>query len=324
MDTEVNKGINNVLYNTIASVIIGHAVGDALGVPREFYDRDILNKEPITGMIGYGTHNQPAGVWSDDTSMTLATLDKLGPTIQLEDVINGFIEWYTEAEYTARGELFDIGNVTAKALNNHMDNKLLDRCGCDSDGSNGNGSLMRIAPAVLYLEYGQYKNLDIKDKLKYIHNISALTHAHTRSLVGCGIYALVMWEILRKREKGSIYKGLQLASEIYKNTLQLRYYSRLIEADISKVDMDDIKSSGYIVDTLEAAMWCLLTTETYKDCVLKAVNLGDDTDTVAAIAGSLAGALYGYNSIPDNWIKQLARKEYIHILCAKAASRWEE
>ena len=150
---------------------------------------------------------------------------------------------------------------------------------------------------------------------------SSLTHAHHISIDGCIIYAYVLRALLENPSKESIYNGLNAVTcDIYYHPS--KYYGRLLEYDISKIGREQIESSGYVVDSLEAAIWCLLTTESYEDCVLKAVNLGGDTDTIAAIAGGLAGALYGLHSIPKKWLEVLKRKDYIEHMCDKAHNTW--
>ncbi len=305
------------------SVILGHAIADALGVPAEFRDRETLLMNPITDMIGYGTYNVPRGTWSDDTSMSLAALDSLASgEIDYDDIMQNFVKWCFEDKYTANNEAFDIGRTCFNAISLYKDSTVKNplACGMSDEYSNGNGSLMRINPFVLYL---YYKNMDISEKLEVIHNASSLTHAHERSKIACGIYSFVLWELLGAPYKDYIQKGLRKAKEYYRDSIELSKYHRLFNG-IEDLTIDEIKSSGYVVDALEAAIWCLLTTKDYKECVLRAVNLGGDTDTIAAIAGGLAGALYGYDSIPKEWMNILLRRDYIEEMCDTAAQCWSK
>ena len=309
------------MLNKIKAVMFGHAVGDALGVPVEFCQRDVLDQNPVTDMIGFGTYDLPAGTWSDDTSMSLCALESLSKGIlSYNDIMFNFGKWYYNEEFTADGEVFDIGNTCLSAIYNYIDLGLpVSKCGIKNERSNGNGSLMRIHPFVLYAFYNGVNNSDFT---RMIIKASSLTHAHFISIDGCVIYAHVLRALLENQSTKSIYRGLNAAScdDIYyhPNT----YYKRLLEQDIGKINREDIKSTGYVVDSLEAAIWCLLTTNSYKECVLKAVNLGGDTDTIAAIAGSLAGALYGFDSIPEDWLNTLKRKDYIGDLCESAYNKW--
>jgi ADP-ribosylglycohydrolase len=123
--------------------------------------------------------------------------------------------------------------------------------------------------------------------------------------------------------KVSVHAALREAKERFVQSEEYGTYERLLAEDFAALPENEIKSSGYVVDTLEAALWCLLTTDGYEECVLRAVNLGGDTDTVAAVAGGLAGALYGYEAIPEKWRKTLIKREYIEKMCDRAAENWE-
>lgn len=302
------------------AVMIGHAVGDALGVPVEFRTREYLKYHPITDMVGYGTHNVPKGAWSDDTSMSLCALDVISASgVDLNKVMKNFGKWLYQNAFTATDDTFDVGATCQAAIDRFMSYGLpINKCGLSDDYSNGNGSLMRIHPFVLYL----IKNYSVFD-LGLIHAASMLTHAHLRSKIGCGIYAYVLRELLSNPCKASVAVGLRAAKEFYEKykinafNSELQNFGRLFDG-IDKLAETEIQSSGYVVHTLEAAIWCLLTTGNYKDCVLKAVNLGGDTDTTAAVAGGLAGALYGYDAIPEDWRNTLLKREYIEALCEKA------
>lgn len=294
----------------VKSAIIGQAVGDALGVPVEFSSRDELDEEPVTRMMGHGTYNVPAGSWSDDTSMTLCALEAYThDEFSFDTVMQNFGKWYYDDEFNPEDVTFDIGNTCRTAINNycrrHMDT---DHCGLSDINSNGNGSLMRIMPFALF-----------SNDIAFIEKASALTHANRRSQIACGIYAYIVWELMRSADKAAVKTGLAKAKEHYSEETEYKYYTRL--ENIEKLPRSEIKSGGYVVDTLEAALYCLLTTDTYKDCVLAAVNLGGDTDTTADVAGGLAGLLYGYDAIPSEWRSTLLKREWIEDMCEKAEKR---
>ena len=186
-------------------------------------------------------------------------------------------------------------------------------CGGKSERDNGNGSLMRILPAALWC----------KEKLEpeFIYKLSSLTHAHLRSKMACFMYASLIVEILNsngEEKKAIVEHSLMTCKKYFESTMdeatahEMDIYARLWDVDkFAVLKANEIRSSGYVVDTLEAAIWCFLQTENYKDCVLKAVNLGDDTDTVGAVAGGLAGAFYGLDAIPEKWIQVLPKLEWI-------------
>ncbi len=312
---------NETLYK-IKSVILGHAVGDALGVPVEFASREELDSSPIEDMEGFGTYPYDAGAWSDDTSMSLCALDSLAKgDIYWDEIMQNFRRWIEKGEYTSVGECFDAGRTCVKAVLNYFSfSTPAAESGGTDEYSNGNGSLMRILPFVLFTEYGEYAG----NRLDIIHKGSALTHAHERSKIGCGIYANIMHQLLREPAMASVERGLRRAELEYSRSPELHHYKRIFESDFKDLKRNDIKSTGYVVDTLEAALWCLMTTDNFRDCVLKAVNLGNDTDTVAAVAGGMAGALYGYDAIPKEWLNTLMRREYIEDMCEKACRIWQE
>ncbi len=310
------------MLEKIKAVMIGHAVGDALGVPVEFADREELTDAPVTQMEGYGTYPYPAGTWSDDTSMSLAALDSLGKgKIDWEEIMENFYQWYTEGKYTATGETFDIGQSCMEALLKYsvMEGKATE-CGGASENSNGNGSLMRIHPFTLFIEYCKCSG----DWQDIIYNASALTHAHPRCKIACGIYTVIMHRLLENPTKESLLQGLSDAEGKYRNHPEFHHYKRIFQPNFKDLPNQEIESTGYVVHTLEAALWCLMTTDNYKDCVLKAVNLGEDTDTVAAIAGGMAGALYGYDAIPKEWRDTLLKRDYIEDMCNSAYSTWKQ
>lgn len=304
------------------SVMIGHAVGDALGVPVEFCSREELDESPVTDMMGFGSYPVPAGAWSDDTSMTLAALDSLAKgTVDYNDIMENFVRWCSEDAYTPTGEMFDIGRTCLTAIRQYLatDGKPALECGLSDEHSNGNGSLMRIHPFVLY---AFAKELPFGDWMELVKNGSAITHAHERAELGCLIYAFVLYHLLADQSRGAIQNALARAECHLRDSAELSYYSRIFKSNFASLARDEIKSSGYVVDTLEAALWCLLSTNDYKSCVLKAVNLGEDTDTVAAVAGGLAGILYGYDSIPKEWRETLIKREYIETLSESACKNW--
>ena len=311
------------MLEKIKSIMLGHAVADALGVPVEFVSRAKLDAEPVTDMMGFGTYPYPAGCWSDDTSMSLAALDSLSSgKLDWDEIMDNFGQWYYHDAYTPTGELFDAGNTCSVAISNYVSNGKSHRnCGLKGETANGNGSLMRIHPFALYLF--SKGNL----RIATIHKASALTHAHKRSQIACGIYSFVLWALLNNPTKESILEGLQRAQKYYADEMENGAYDDLYLMGSSfdvcaETKRENIKSSGYVVHTLEAAIWCLLTTDSYRECVLKAVNLGDDTDTVAAVAGGLAGALYGYEAIPNEWLAVLQKRNYIEDMCRKASEVW--
>lgn len=264
--------------------ILGLAIGDALGVPFEFKKRGTFH---CTDMIGYGSHSQPEGTWSDDTSMVLATLDSLKSNngkIVPTDMFERFNYWLLYADYTAHGEVFDAGIATCNAL----------RTGKPQVGEydNGNGSLMRILPLAF-----------VPCTDDEIRAVSSITHGHRISMDACVIYVHIAKRLLAGESICEIIPTLQYDKP----------FDRLHRID--QLSESDIKSSGYVVDTLEAALWAVSRKganngkkRNFRDDILAAVNLGQDTDTVGAVAGGLAGIIYGLDDVTD-WVETLQNKE---------------
>ena len=299
------------------SVIFGSVIGDAMGVPVEFKSRGELTADPVTGYRGFGSHAVPAGTWSDDTSMTLAMLDSLASGLDYDDIMEKFTDWADDAAYTATGEVFDMGRTVRKALVNFNKDVPALECGPNGANDNGNGSLMRILPAIFYVKYNM-QDASLDEKIEVIHNMSALTHGHARSKMACGVYAILIMDLLETEYKGTISYSLARAKSFYaakpEFESEMEYFDKIFSPGLAELPESVIKSSGYVIDTLEAALWCALNTDNFLDCILKAVNLGDDTDTVAAVAGGIAGCIY---DAPEDLIKGIVKYEEVDRLCDK-------
>jgi ADP-ribosylglycohydrolase len=271
-------------------------------------------------MRAYGTFHQPAGTWSDDSSMVFATIDSLKDGYEREDIMKRFVRWVKDAAYTPFNNVFDRGITSYDAIVRYMETGEI--TGGAGERDNGNGSLMRILPICLYAyELQKKKGMTDEDAVYMIHEVSALTHEHIRSLIACGLYFFMVRAIIDGEDnlRECLQKGLNEGLAFYKadetDPTELDYYARIMDLDkFAETDVDDIKSTGYVVASLEAALWCLINTDNYKECMLKAVNLGNDTDTVAAIAGGLAGLFYGYDEIPQDWIEVLQKRVWIEDL----------
>ena len=314
-------GNNNMWLDGIMGVVIG----DALGCPVQFESRKEVAKHPVTGMRGYGTFNLPEGSWTDDSSLTLALLEsirRLG-RIDLDDIMENFMKWLYDGEFTPYGYSYDVGRGTMQAIDRYRRNRKAKKCGGDDERNNGNGSLMRILPVCIYcskmLRRGAFSE---RDAIQMIHAVGGLTHAHIRSNIACGLYFFMVDEVLNTEGTlcDRLQEGLTRGFAFYESFLadkdNLRYYDRLQDLEIfASLTADQIRSTGYVVDTLEAAVWSLVTTGSFDEALLKAVNLGDDTDTVGAIAGGLAGIYYGYERIPADWLTAIKRRDRIEGLC---------
>ena len=301
------------MNNLNKDILLGIAIGDALGLPVQFLDREVVAKNPVTTMIGYGQFNVPAGTWSDDSSLSLCLAESLCKGYDLSDIANNFVKWMFEGFWTPFNKAFDIGKTTYFAVVNLRNGVSPYLAGMDRERDNGNGSLMRILPLVPYI-----LNVEPEERYKIIGEVSSLTHRHPRSILARIVLCDFAIQYINQQSCEKAYQTMQ------QTLLQLLKREMFIEEDVpfkrlvglsynefKAIELKDIRSTGYVIDTLEASLWCIFNTSNFKDAVLKAVNLGDDTDTVGAITGGLAGIIYGNDSIPSEWINVLARKDDI-------------
>ncbi len=300
----------------------GALTGDALGVPVEFLSREAVRKNPVHDMRGFGTHNQPPGTWSDDSSLLLCTVESLAHCggLNATDLGQRFVRWESEGHWTPHGRVFDIGIATSQALSRLAMGTPPEQSGGSDEYSNGNGSLMRIVPIALWFD-----DLPPNDLAATAHRVSALTHRHPRSQMACALYCLVVRELVGgATADDAFHAALKVFTEIYEQPpfVAERLHFQLLEAGrLGSRPESEIGSSGYVMHTLTASIWCLLTSNSFEETVLKAVNLGGDTDTTGTVAGGLAGAFYGVEAIPTAWKKALARHDEVESLFDRFLSR---
>lgn len=319
----------------ITEGILGVAIGDFIGVPYEFMQPHLFKEHPATKVIEYGSHDQPVGTWSDDTSMTLALIDALIEQPEYPDyqlIMDKFYEWLNDAKYTAGDRVFDAGRTCIKAIVNCARGMEPLESGPRGEYDCGNGGLMRILPVLFYVykKYGPdfFSN---EAAVELISEITSLTHAHPRCLIASGIYLSIAGKLLDGccKEEATA-QGFARAKEYYlkkdKYKDDIKYYLDIEAPNFKDTPCDEMSGSAYVVDTLKASIWAFLGTESYNDCIFKGINLGHDTDTVAAIAGGLAGLYYGLGGeegIPLDYIALLKKQDYILDLCADFAKALE-
>lgn len=295
----------------LTNAVLGLAVGDALGMPYECgvrgaYDvcadtRDERGAHMLRGFrVGMPAYfykeDMPAGIWTDDTAMTLCELESIARLgrVDPDDIMRNFCRWHYDNEFSATGKAIGQGRQTIAALARYREGVEAVKCGGASERDNGDGSLMRMLPFVFASPLMEASGVTIRE-------LSSLTHAHDWSVTACEIYV----DFARLVAAGAGREALIDSLKGYPAP-----FDRL--GDIAALPAEDIKSSGFVVHALEAALWCFFHTDTYEDCVMTAVNLGGDADTIAAIAGSLAGLC---REVPERWVRQLARWEDIVRLC---------
>ena len=279
----------------------GFIIGDAYGVPLEFMARDTFE---VYDMIGYGCWDVPAGTWSDDSAMTLITLDHLINDTSIMDLKQAFCDWAFRGHWTYNNEpSFDVGLTIAELLIRWESIGLYEAAKKD-EMSNGNGALMRILPIALF----SYKR-NIEER--YVNDYASLTHGHIRSTLCCLHYTYVVHHLL---DGCSIPDSLNKANEqllikLKDDPEELKHFERIFS--IATLHRNDIKSNGYVIHTLEAVYWTMLNSDSYYNTIFNAVHLGDDTDTVAAISGGLAGLYYEDLNIPKDWMEIIPKRQEI-------------
>jgi ADP-ribosyl-[dinitrogen reductase] hydrolase len=284
--------------------LLGLAVGDALGTTNEFKPRGTF--PPVNDIVGGGPFKLNPGEWTDDTSMALCLATSL---IEVEgfdakDQMERYIRWRDTGYFSSNGQCFDIGNTIRRALINY------ERTGNPYSGatdsySAGNGSIMRLAPVVMF--YHPNRQL----ALKFCPESSKTTHGATECLDACELLGDMLFRALDGETKDQIL----LNSD--RDLVESKSIQSIATGDYREKDEALVKGTGYVVESLEAALWCFWATDSFEKAVIKAANLGDDADTTAAVCGQIAGAFYGESGIPAHWLKMLVMRKEISAIAKK-------
>jgi len=299
------------LKSRYGGCLCGLAVGDAVGTTVEFKPRGSF--APVTDMVGGGPFGLQPGQWTDDTSMALclaeSLLEKHG--FDARDQMARYLNWYRSGYWSSTGSCFDIGNTVREALESFEDSGQ-PYSGSFSRAAAGNGSLMRLAPVVLYF----YPQMPVV--LRFAASGSRTTHGATEAVECCQLLAFILTQCLSGMSKDEVLNATELVlTELAVGSVASGAYRGKRE--------DQIVGSGYAVASLEAALWCFARTDTFREAVLTAANLGDDADTTAAIVGQIAGAFYGIEGIPAHWLQRLWMKDKIlelaETICDRAVTR---
>lgn len=299
------------LKQIFEKAIMAGAIGDALGVPFEFNKSEYIDPDLVMTMAGYGTHNQPAGTWSDDTSMTLATIsaiENIAKPFPIVKMMENFLLWKTEGEFTAHGKYFDIGNQTSQAL---LDWKTLKgtRSPAVNENALGNGALMRILPVVFFgyklmEEAKDFSN--ISDNFAYmkaramVNRVVWATHPSNSNAEICLMFAGIVWNLLRGKDLPGLIKAFKLDK-------QVKDFATLFN------------QGGHVRDCLLIALYSVSSCQTFKDAVVKAICFGGDTDTNASVTAQLFVLAYPEANIPFEWIDHLQAKDKIKGILDKIA-----
>lgn len=317
--------------NITKSALLGLATGDALGVPVEFLSRAEVRRINLKDMLGCDTTEQvnshwgcviPAGAWSDDTSLAVAGMSSIvcnGGQIDCNDVMARFLAWWEKGKYCSLSRPFGLGGTVQRALANYIAGVPAVDCGPADINANGNGSLMRILPFSLYCIFNE---LDDDDTAYIIEATSGITHGHPISRMGCVMFTVFLRELLSD-------KAISDAWEATKSFNYGRYYDDETIDAYGYLFLDEfaadgekfIGETGYVVDTMATAADAMLHGEDFESCLLRAINMGYDTDTAGAVTGALAGAYYGVENIPERWLSRLLKRDKLEELARLFATR---
>jgi ADP-ribosyl-[dinitrogen reductase] hydrolase len=287
--------------------LLGLAAGDALGTTLEFKPPGTF--APVADMIGGGEFHLKPGEWTDDTSMALCLAESLVEKrgFDAKDQMDRYCSWHDEGYLSSTGRCFDIGNTVAGALASYRrtGNPF---SGSESTDTAGNGSLMRLAPVPLFFASNP------KQAVHYSGESSRTTHATKAAVDACRYFAGLIVGALRGKPKSELlspyfYPG-DNPSFWNENSLDPKI-AAIAAGSFKKKDPPEIRGTGYVVESLEAALWAFDRSKSFREGALLAVNLGDDADTTGAIYGQIAGAFYGAEQIPQEWRAKLAKRELI-------------
>lgn len=283
--------LNLIDENRAVGCLLGLAIGDALGTTLEFKTRD--SEPEVRDLVGGGVFGLKAGEWTDDTSMALCLADCIIANRGLDerDLLERFCRWWRDGENSVTGRCFDIGTTTRRALQD-FERTGRTEAGPEDPWQAGNGSLMRLAPAVIFSAPHESEAVRTADRQ------SRTTHPAPVAHEACRLFAAILNDALTGQPKEHVFRardwdGSEEIAEIARGSFRHK-------------DRSQIRSSGYVVHTLEAALWAVDKADDFSEAVILAANLGDDADTVAAVAGQLAGALWTSDGIPERWRNQIA------------------
>lgn len=315
------------MKNLARDILLGITVADSIGAPVEFCPFDEINLKEVglnykntpNRLHGFGTWNKPVGTFTDDSSMALCTAEYVvSESDNLNDLMRLFEKWRDKGYWTADGEMFDIGRTTNIAISNFQQTNDWKRSGLSKENDNGNGSLMRILPVLLPV-----LNMNKEKRKKYVTDVSATTHAHPISTTACVLYINFALDLFRHRNKFKAFECLKTNINDLDVNLSSKFSSIKSNDFFSNKELY-FDPNGYVVGTFAISIYCLLTTTNYRSAVIESISFGGDTDTNAVVTGGLAAILYGYESIPDEWLNPLKRKNEIMALADELETKFNK
>ncbi|MCR4411676.1 MAG: ADP-ribosylglycohydrolase family protein [Thermoguttaceae bacterium] len=289
--------------------LLGLAIGDALGAAVEFKSPGTFPE--VTDFRAGGPHRLAPGEWTDDSSMALALADSIASAgWNLDDQARRYLAWWRKGQYSVNGRCFDIGITTQNALRRFAETGNAQTAGETSERASGNGSIMRLAPVPIRFAHLFPDNLETL--VSYLIDSSRVTHASPQCLSACAYLGLVLCALIHGIDRHEVldarWKPLRQLKRIHPLHPEIE---AVASGSFREKQPPAIVGSGYVVQSLEAALWAFHDARDFREAVLRAVNLGDDADTTGAVCGQLAGAFWGESGIPRPWRQGLARPDMI-------------
>lgn len=308
----------------VKGAFFGIAIGDALGVPVECISRSHLAQNPVKNFKQAYFNDENRGIWSDDSSLTFCLAETIIEGFSIDLLAEKIKAWYLENYWAPNGVSFEIGIATRNAIDRLEKGINPSESGESEEYSNGNGSLMRVAPLAFYLA-----NESIENRFQITRTVSSITHAHIRSVISCFFLVEFLQNLMRNTNKFEAFEETQNTVRDYINSTSCNndekaLFLRLFYDKIHLLDEEDVYSSAYVIHTLEASIWSFLNTNSYEGAILKAINLGHDADTTGSVTGALAGVFYGYKSIDAQLIATILRTADINDLVNRFFKKTQE
>lgn len=289
--------------------LIGLAVGDAMGIALVDISREELLKNPVTDMKDGGKYKVEKGSWSIPTELTLGLRKALENHTHIDTIT--IMHRLVEADngvYSIKPGKFSIGKTTKKAIEKFKLGIDPEKCGSINQNENGSGALSMMYPIAYFAYENKLKETEVYELVK---SVVSLTHKHEINVIGCYIYTLYLLFLLRGKDKYASLSMLQCCDfSVFKEDY-LSLYDRVLKTSLKDISINNLKTDGYVVSSVEASLYVLLNSENYAQSILGAINLGGNTNTISSMVGCMAGILYGSNTIPESWYKNLKGKNIL-------------
>lgn len=309
---------SSLLFQSLTAV----ALGDALGYPIQHDTRPNPFDDPIHEMVEHRTNQIPAGTWSDDTSLSIASLVSLTFGYNLYDLMTRYSQWYHFGDYTPFNNAYDVDNTSKAAIERFDKGTTPVLCGGTLDSDNDNTALKRLMPLAFYILTKNQQYTFNETVADIIHDYTATTNRTPKTFIGSGILTNVIIRLIQNPNKYAMLRAVKEALDYYRSkdqyAAQVPFFEQLEESHFLRQSSTKLRPSSDVIATLNAVFWCLMNSEQYNVAVSKAVNLGSNADTIGSITSMLASLLFAPVTFPENWLSKLQGRNQIKIAVSVA------